>query len=43
VIVDALGEPAKEFYQHYRFQESLDDSLRLFLPMHDIRALLAGL
>ncbi|HWX41764.1 MAG TPA: GNAT family N-acetyltransferase [Blastocatellia bacterium] len=43
VIVDALGEPAKEFYQHYRFQESLDDPLRLFLPMHDIRALLAGL
>lgn len=40
VIVDALHEKAKEFYLHYHFEESLDDPLRLFLPMHDIRALL---
>jgi N-acetylglutamate synthase-like GNAT family acetyltransferase len=41
VIVDALDERAKAFYQHYHFEESLDDPLRLFLPMHDIRKLLA--
>ncbi len=40
VIVDALHESAKAFYLHYHFEESLDDPLRLFLPMHDIRALL---
>lgn len=40
VIVDALHERAKEFYLHYHFEESLDDPMRLFLPMHDIRALL---
>ena len=40
VIVDALHEKAKEFYLHYHFEESLDDPMRLFLPMHDIRALL---
>ncbi|MGH9846286.1 MAG: GNAT family N-acetyltransferase [Blastocatellia bacterium] len=40
VIVDALNEKAKAFYQHYHFEESLDDPMRLFLPMHDIRALL---
>lgn len=40
VIVDALDEPAKRFYLHYHFEESLDDPMRLFLPMQDIRALL---
>jgi hypothetical protein len=40
VIVDALHDRAKAFYQHYRFEESLDDPMRLFLPMHDIRTLL---
>ncbi len=40
VIVDALNENAKAFYQHYHFEVSLDDPMRLFLPMHDIRALL---
>ena len=40
VIVDALHEKAKKFYLHYHFEESLDDPMRLFLPMHDIRALL---
>lgn len=39
VIVDALGEQAKKFYLHYQFEESLDNPMRLFLPMHDIRAL----
>lgn len=41
VIVDALNEQAKAFYLHYRFEESLDDSMRLFLPLSDIRALLS--
>lgn len=41
VIVDALNEKAKAFYLHYHFEESLDDPMRLFLPMHDIRALLS--
>jgi GNAT superfamily N-acetyltransferase len=40
VIVDALHDRAKAFYQHYHFEESLDDPMRLFLPMHDIRTLL---
>jgi GNAT superfamily N-acetyltransferase len=40
VIVDALNDQAKKFYLHYQFEESLDDSMRLFLPMHDIRSLL---
>lgn len=43
VIVDALHEQAKRFYLHYEFEESLDDPLRLFLPLSDIRALLAQL
>jgi GNAT superfamily N-acetyltransferase len=41
VIVDALNEQAKNFYLHYNFEESLDDPMRLFLPMHDIHALLS--
>jgi GNAT superfamily N-acetyltransferase len=41
VSVDALNEQAKAFYRHYRFEESLDDPMRLFLPMRDIRALLS--
>ncbi|MBO0859459.1 MAG: GNAT family N-acetyltransferase [Chloracidobacterium sp.] len=41
VIVDALNEQAKSFYLHYRFEECLDDPMRLFLPMRDIHALLA--
>ncbi len=43
VIVDALHDAAKKFYLHYHFEESLDDPMRLFLPMHDLRALLAHL
>ena len=43
VIVDALGESAKKFYLHYQFEESLDNPLRLFLPMHDIRVLVLGM
>ncbi len=41
VIVDALNDGAKKFYWHYQFEESLDNPMRLFLPMHDIAALLA--
>ena len=41
VIVDALHDQAKSFYLHYDFDESLDDPLRLFLPLSDVRALLA--
>jgi GNAT superfamily N-acetyltransferase len=40
LIVDALHDKAKAFYQRFRFEESLDDPMRLFLPMHDIRTLL---
>lgn len=40
LIVDAMHEKAKAFYLHYRFEESLDDPMRLFLPMHDIKTLL---
>ena len=36
VIVDALHEKARAFYEHYHFEASLDDPLRLFLPMHEI-------
>jgi hypothetical protein len=38
---DHQFEQAKTFYLHYRFEESLDDPMRLFLPMRDIRALLS--
>ncbi|MFN0088187.1 MAG: GNAT family N-acetyltransferase [Blastocatellia bacterium] len=40
VIVDALNDQAKKFYLHYHFEESLDDPMRLFLPMHDILSFL---
>ncbi|MDX2029630.1 MAG: GNAT family N-acetyltransferase [Blastocatellia bacterium] len=40
VIVDALNDAAKAFYLHYQFETSLDDPMRLFLPMHDLEALL---
>jgi GNAT superfamily N-acetyltransferase len=40
VIVDAIDEKAKAFYLRYRFEESLDDPLRLFLPMQDIKKVL---
>lgn len=43
VIVDALNQQAKRFYLHYDFEESLDEPMRLFLPLSDIRALLAEL
>lgn len=42
VIVDALDENARKFYLHYDFEESLDDPMRLFLPVRDIKALLSG-
>lgn len=41
VIVDAIDEKAKTFYEHYHFEESSDDPMRLFLPMHDIRLLIS--
>ena len=43
VIVDALHESAKAFYQRHHLEESLDNPLRLFLPLHDIVALLEKL
>lgn len=39
VVVDAIGERAKAFYQRYQFQALLDDGLRLFLPIGTVAAL----
>lgn len=33
IVVDALNEQAKSFYQPYGFRELLDDPLHLFLPL----------
>lgn len=40
VIVDALHEHARGFYERYGFQRFPDDDLRLFLPMRTIGQLL---
>jgi GNAT superfamily N-acetyltransferase len=40
VIVDALHERARAFYERYGFQPLPDNDLRLFLPMRSIAKLL---
>jgi hypothetical protein len=35
VIVDAKGDEARSFYEHFGFQCFLDEPYRLFLPMAD--------
>lgn len=39
LIVDAIDQKAKSFYLHYQFEESLDDPMRLFLPIQDLKKL----
>jgi GNAT superfamily N-acetyltransferase len=41
VIVDALHERARAFYERYGFQRFSDDEYRLFLPMWTIAQLIA--
>jgi predicted GNAT family N-acyltransferase len=41
VIVDALHEQAKQFYEHYGFVELPDRPMRLFMPMTTIKKTLA--
>ena len=40
VVVDALHDRARAFYERYGFQRFPDDELRLFLPMQTIGRLL---
>ena len=37
VIVDALNDPARGFYERYGFQRLANDEYRLFLPMKTIK------
>jgi GNAT superfamily N-acetyltransferase len=39
VEVDALDEPARNFYLKFGFRALLDDPRHLFLPLHEIRKL----
>ena len=36
VVVDALNEPARNFYRKYGFAETADDLMRLYLPIKKI-------
>lgn len=38
VVLDAMDEDAKRFYEQYGFLELTDDPLHLFLPMESVRA-----
>lgn len=38
VVVDAVDEPAAQFYQRHGFTDTLDHPLRLYRRMKDIRA-----
>ena len=40
VVLDAIDEGAKRFYEQYGFLELADDPLHLFLPMDTVRQLL---
>jgi len=40
VVLDAIDEGAKRFYEQYGFLELADDPLHLFLPMDTVRRLL---
>jgi GNAT superfamily N-acetyltransferase len=39
VEVDAIDEPARQFYLHFGFRSLKDDPRHLFIPMHEIRKL----
>lgn len=39
VVVDALNQPAKNFYIEYGFNELSDDHLHFYLPMKTIKQL----
>jgi len=41
VVLDAMDEDAKGFYERYGFQELTDNPLHLFLPMESVRMLVA--
>lgn len=41
VVLHAIDEDAKRFYERYGFLELTDDPLHLFLPMDTVRQLLA--
>jgi predicted N-acetyltransferase YhbS len=38
LLVDALDEEARSFYEHFGFEQSPTNDLQLFLPMARIRA-----
>lgn len=38
MLVDALDEEARGFYEHFGFEQSPANDLQLFLPMSRIRA-----
>ena len=42
VVVDALHESAKQFYERYDFQTMQDNPLRLYLPMSVIKKAMTG-
>lgn len=37
VIVDAMNDRARAFYEHYQFQPITGDGLRLFIPIQTIK------
>ena len=37
VVVDALNERARNFYRRYGFAETVDDPMRLYLPIKKVR------
>jgi GNAT superfamily N-acetyltransferase len=39
VVVDAIDDAARSFYEHYGFQRFVDHDYRLFLPMKTIQQL----
>lgn len=41
VLVDAKNREARGFYRHYGFLELRDQSMKLFLPIETVRAVLA--
>jgi predicted GNAT family N-acyltransferase len=41
VVLDAIDDDAKRFYERYGFLELTDNPLHLFLPMASVRQLLA--
>lgn len=42
VVVDAIDDHARHFYERFGFQRVLDDEYRLYLPMATVEQLIAG-